>query len=459
MKFKRKCILGTSNSPVEVFRSFLYLFVLTLVIISGACAQTPHNPGIQYDPEALGLSPGASALDINLNWLSDAQSGDITLARFFDERGRLVSTTEGTVNSAGKNETVHKVSVEGLQANTQYNYTVSSDGVNWSYEYEYKTAGIDRFSFAYVGDPQLTRGSQDRGSNYFSSDKTTAQGWKDTMVKIAAAGVDFIASAGDQVDNGLAAEYLHFFAPRELRSIPFAPAVGNHDRNYAFMYYFNLPNEQQFEPQGSTSSKSGQERLVVEAAGNYWYRFNNALFVVLNTSADLGDVRTAQNYIALYDRTLEAAVTANKGKYTWLFVQHHRSTRSIARHSRDETIMCLLEAGFEKLMDKYSVDFVLAGHDHVYARSYAMQNDRTVNTEKNRIISPGGVIYLTANTATGIKYYDIQSRDDLPDYINMGMQNRKPCYTIVKVSGRTASFDAFEIDSDTPIDSFTVEKR
>jgi len=33
-----------------------------------------------------------------------------------------------------------------------------------------------------------------------------------------------------------------------------------------------------------------------------------------------------------------------------------------------------VEAGFEKLMDTYGVDVVLAGHDHVYARSYLMLN-------------------------------------------------------------------------------------
>jgi hypothetical protein len=81
--------------------------------------------------------------------------------------------------------------------------------------------------------------------------------------------ISFIASSGDQIDRNFLSKlgasensidpheikYACFFAPDALRSVPFAPVVGNHDAitNYAFLYHFNLPNEQDF-----TSVDTGQ---------------------------------------------------------------------------------------------------------------------------------------------------------------------------------------------------------
>ena len=42
---------------------------------------------------------------------------------------------------------------------------------------------------------------------------------------------------------GKSSEYAAFFAPEEMASIAYAPAVGNHDRHYMFGNHFNLPNE------------------------------------------------------------------------------------------------------------------------------------------------------------------------------------------------------------------------
>jgi hypothetical protein len=150
----------------------------------------------------------------------------------------------------------------------------------------------------------------------------------------------------------------------------------------------------------------------------------------------------------------------------------------------DRDIQYYVEAGFEKLMDKYSVDFVLAGHDHVYARSFVMKDGRPVNTDKDRISNPGGVIYLTATTASGLKYYNIFDAQgiyvkdnaaypylvknlagsaaylegNLPLSTNLGLQNKKPEYTVFEVEGKTVSVNTYDIDTGVSIDTFTVSK-
>ena len=461
------------------------VLLMVLAILTGACSGYQVIRGVQFEPETLGLTPGSTSKELNLNWYGN---GDVSQVRFFNEKGVLVTTALGTVIPVSEGKSAHKVSAKGLKPDTVYSYSVSNDGQNWSYEYSYRTAKTDSFSFACVGDPQLTTGEQDKTSNLFSADKSTAQGWKDTMVKIAAARVDFIAGVGDQVDTqpkGNEAEYQNFFAPPELRSIPFAAAVGNHDRHYPFMYHYNLPNEQKFDPIIDATNKNDRETGTVEAAGNYWYLYNNALFVVLNTSGYPDSAAAAKPYIDRFDKTLSSATEANKGKYTWLFVQHHKSTASVAQHVADTDIQYYVEAGFEKLIDKYNVDFVLAGHDHVYARSFVMRGGKPVNTDIEKFTNPGGTIYMTFTTGSGLKYYNIFDAEGIyvkdnmaypylvknlkgsanylmgnwPLSTNVPRQNKKPEYTVVAVDGKTVTFNTYDIDSDKPIDTFTVVKE
>ncbi len=146
------------------------------------------------------------------------------------------------------------------------------------------------------------------------------------MKELEEQNVDLVVSAGDQVEDqswGKSSEYEAFFAPEQMTSIPYAPAVGNHDRHYMFADHFNLPNEMNtlnevkttFRGQNSGTSQShgnyiqatndeiannsasngvtpnseGQydftERREMETRGNYYYLYNNVLFVTLNTGA------------------------------------------------------------------------------------------------------------------------------------------------------------------------------
>jgi hypothetical protein len=498
----------------------LTLLVSTALFAAGS-SQTTIQRGIQFAPETLCLNPGATTADVNINWYSNTASGSVSLARFTDDSGQVM-TSEGTTSPASEGKSAHRVSIKELKPDTYYRYSVSNDGKNWSYDYNYKTPKTGSFRFAVVGDPQLTRGAQDSTSNLFSTDKTTAQGWKDTLIKIAAAGVDFIAGVGDQVDltgKGDEVEYLHFFAPPELRAIPFSPAVGNHDRHYPFLYHYNLPNVQEFSPIASTSS-SGDEYAIAEAAGHYWYLYNNSLFVVLNSSAYPDSSAAAIPYIDRFDKTISAAKEANKGKYTWLFIQHHKSTASVADHLADLDIQYYVEAGFEELMTKHGVDFVLAGHDHVYSRSYPLTGKKggtpsvpDYSQGGSAITKPNGTIYVTVTTASGLKYYDlynasgnlyVKNNENYPYLVNdqkgslayaggnilnyntannapanaitesakwtketgllplsnaVHEQAKKPSFTVIDVAGNTVTFNTYHIDAPTSsIDTFTVTK-
>jgi hypothetical protein len=320
------------------------------------------------------------------------------------------------------------------------------------------------------------------------------------MTKIVAKGVSFIASGGDQVDttnNGNEAEYTSFFAPVGLRSLPFAPVPGNHDRHNPFIYHYNVPNPQTAAG-NLTFAGTGNPETAQVNMGNYFYLYNNVLFVVLNTAHYPTSTQQAGPYIEFFRATLTAAKEAHPANtYDWLIVQHHKSTASVGDHIADLDIQYYVEAGFETLMSEMGVDFVLAGHDHVYARSFPLKGmangkvsmpdkeGRTDSTGKatNNWTNVSDPIYLTFTTGSGLKYYSVaadktysynntlyvKNNADYPylgadadgtanlfgstNYLNGGLpvsnaayvQPYIPSYCVCEVKGKTITFSTYPI--------------
>jgi len=392
--------------------------------ISGPDALSWGNSA-QASVLTLGLTPGSTTAEIRLNWYSSGSTaGKVAQVRFVRgtfNAGKQLITATGTVSSAGGSTyTAHKVAVSGLIPGASYQYAVSSDGTNWSAAYNFKIpATTGPFKFAVITDPQVSASSWDTQNRYTpTAGASTANGWKEAMAKIVAAGVSFIASAGDQVDNiggNAEGEYTILFAPEGLRSLPFAPVSGNHDNHLLYNYHFNWPG------QGAASLTEGR---------NYYYLYNNILFVVLDTapypvaynSSTSPASSAAATNITQYRATIQAAKVAYPS-YDWLIVQHHKSTASVADHLADRDIEAYVKAGFETLMSTEGVDFVLAGHDHVYARSYPLtgkDNGQVSAPDKsfpaasgstwdmsNRTSHSGKPIYFTFTTASGLKYYNV----------------------------------------------------
>jgi len=382
----------------------------------------------------LTLQPGKDTTEININWYSTGTTankvaqvrfirGTLTAGKQLIEENGIIISVAGA--GATANNTAHKATVSGLIPGASYQYAVSSDGTNWSKEYDYKVPATGAFKFAVIADPQLHNTSWDTFNRYQPTASTiattgskTEQGWIETVQKIVTAGVSFIASGGDQVDTSTTiaeTEYNSFFAPPGLRNLPFAPVSGNHDRNLGFNYHYNWPGQDQ---------RITSETLTdnVNAGRNYYYLYNNILFVVLDTAPYPGqtDGSPTQSYpfIDKFKATIQAAKSVNAGKYDWLIVQHHKSTASVAVHLADRDIQSYVEAGFEKLMSDENVDFVLAGHDHVYARSYPLMGkdggqvsapDKSTTSADTHTVTAiqGKPIYLTFTTGSGLKYYSV----------------------------------------------------
>jgi len=356
-----------------------------------------------YAPEMLGLSPGATIASVNFNWISTntaSTAGDKAQVRIYKD-GALIKTDTGKAANATTGKRHHKVTATGLAPNTNYKYAVSSNGTDWSYKYDYKTPPSGNvFTIAVVADPQITEGDQDSNTKPKATPPTVAQGWKQTVERIAATDATFIVCAGDQVDGGssyIVGEYEKFFAPDGLRSLPLAPLIGNHDLHAQYMYHYNMPNM-------TDAASSSYNSPVYNGGANYYYLYNNILFVAFNTGSYPNKLSDAQSYVTKYKKTMSDAKTAHNGAYDWLIVQHHKSTTSISSHASDLELEFYLEAGLEKLMTDEGVDVVITGHDHIHVRSHLMKWD---DTKKYSVRSTDGkgTIYLTLSTASSVKFY------------------------------------------------------
>jgi hypothetical protein len=480
-------------SSMQPFQSYFLIALLSWVflalVFTVQCSSndTEENP---FEVEMLGLAPGNTIAELYLNWYSNSNAGNKSFVRIFKD-GELVSeTTDGTSGTASNGKIWHKAIVKSLQANTKYKYSVSNNGSDWSLEYDYKTPpSTGAFKFAVVGDVQVTIGAQDPLSVYPKPAKTTVEGWKETVEAIKKQDVTFIVSVGDQVDktdDGDEREYENFFAPPILRSLPIAPVMGNHDTHDPFKYHFNLPNNSQ----GSLSEQA-----------NYYYLYNNILFVGLNTSDFVRSLDAAESHITRFKATIAAAKAAHPD-YKWLIVKHHKSTNSCALHLAEPDIQLFVEAGFEKLMDENKVDFVLAGHDHVYARSYVMKGGKKIDDAdilQGNIVGGKGTLYITLTTASGLKYYEVFGAKEkvyynlmapswgrepgyntefppladgtigtehysdgskiLPLAVKVCKQELTPGYAIFNVSSSgSITVEVYNVNSNQTIDLFTVSK-
>lgn len=511
--------------------------------------------------EYLTLQPGETSTSVNLNWYApdgtekaQVKFGDKTVEATVRELTAPTKLDTGKYTDTGK--MVCEATVTGLAAGTEYTYQISyDDGQTWSESHTYTTPAADSFKFGFTSDPQIKEDQSHDDQGWNSSDGTNQTGWATMMEKLASEGVSLVVSAGDQVEDqswGKSSEYAAFFAPEEMSSIAYAPAVGNHDRHYMFEDHFNLPNEMSVagvdengalaqvkttfrgqnngtsqshgnyiqatadeianssESNGVTPNAEGQydfaERREMETKGNYYYLYDNVLFVTLNTGAYPGgndeenagnasvpsaakDNSEAEAMVDNFRTTMNAAVSEYAGQYQWLIVTHHKSTQTVAKHAADSDIENYVDAGFEKVMDEFDVDFVLGGHDHVYSRSYVLKDGQRNAERLDSYHDPDGTIYLTGNCCSDMQYYtpfasvDKTNNTDYPvladgttgsqEYLKGKLpignqewnQEYSPSYAVFDVTGNEISVHVYNLagDSTSPdselIDSFSVTKN
>ncbi|MDP4334097.1 fibronectin type III domain-containing protein [Curtobacterium sp. A7_M15] len=291
--------------------------------------------------------------------------------------------------------------ISGLEPNTSYTYHVgAADGSAWSTAYTFSTKSFSGdFDFLFFGDPQI-------GSSGYVDDD--GAGWADTLEYATSTdpAAELLVSGGDQVEHANNEYEWGAFADSSdvLKRYPWASTIGNHDvGGKAYEQHNQVPNSLKvpdFYPGGNTTTNSG---------GDYWYMYKGVLFIDINSNA----------YAGGSDATHVGYVRDVINRYgddaKWTALVYHHSIYSPADHANDKDNQ-QRRFDFTRAFSDLGVDIVLQGHDHSYSRSYAIKNGKKANPDEQpaapEVFSgPGGVIYITANSASGSKYYDLTTPD------------------------------------------------
>lgn len=315
------------------------------------------------------------------------------------------------------------VALHDLKANTKYTYHVgAADGSGWSKDYTFYTgtAGSD-FTFAAFGDPQI-------GSSGFTHND--GRGWAKTLDYVASSSpeTELLVSTGDQVEHANSEdEWTNWSDPDNsangdksstspiLKQITYAPQIGNHESTgQAYHQHFAPPNEDKnslfYGSVGATTSTTSQP------GGDYWYTYKGVLFIDINSNAYASTGSDAAHAAYIKD------VVAKHGTSTkWQVVVFHHSIYSPASHANDAD-NSQRRKDLTYTMSQEGVDLVIQGHDHAYSRSYELKSTSAgVGASKANaaeqpgaqavVTGPGGVIYVTADSSSGSKYYDLTAPD------------------------------------------------
>ncbi|WP_421732727.1 fibronectin type III domain-containing protein [Cellulomonas sp.] len=399
---------GLLRRPVAVRLTALTLG-LTVAVGGLACAA----PAMAADPVNLSgiiLGVGAQESQRIVTWYSSADTAQtvqvaptsaVVAGQFPVDVVSFAAT--GAANIATSGGFNRHATLTGLQENTSYSYRVGEEG-SWSPTYSFATQSFEGdYDFLFFGDPQIG------ASGNVAKDQA---GWQDTLDVSLAANpqAEILVSGGDQVETAnTEAQWTAFLAPDKLRQYPWAATIGNHDvGGKAYEQHLYTPNTDRSAPLYSNGNPASNT-----SGGDYWYVYKDVLFIDLNsnsyatTQGGGGDAAHLAYVTDVIDQH------GDEAKYTVLV--YHHAIYSPADHAKDGDNK-VRRVDFPTTFSNLGVDLVLQGHDHSYSRSYLIKNSAKADPAEQPGAAdvypgPGGVLYVTANSASGSKYYDLTAPD------------------------------------------------
>lgn len=306
----------------------------------------------------------------------------------------------------------HSATFEGLKPDTLYAYRVGDGNEHWSEWIHFRTAktGYAPIQFVYFGDAQ--------------NDVLAHWSRVIRMAYQTAPNASFVIHAGDLInlahrDQEWAEWYkAGGFIHSQWTAIP---AVGNHEfiplakdepRKLAIQWrpQFTLPVEEELAPE------------LHETV--YTVDYQDLRVIVLNSN----DMLEAQT------EYLEKQLKNSTAK--WKIVTCHHSVFSPAKGRNFQ----FARDHWKPLLDKYSVDLVLNGHDHTYARGHVPVRTADANESDGL-----GTVYITS--VSGPKQYALDL-EQMKTYAAEGYQpdqtaEQTQFYQVITIEDNTLTYVAY----------------
>merc|ERR1711916_100889 len=394
----RRVVLSVVLETVAViWRMRVVLTLVAVACVVCVCA------GRDTEPQAIHLAFGKEYGTYAVGWLTGDKTSSSTV-KYGTSKSSLDATATGSCSSSdifGIGH-AHEVILSSLPGDTLVYYQVGDAEGGWSGVYAFRTTReakvAEPYTFGIYGDLGVTNGANTmRGIN------SHAPQW------------DFVVHAGDisyANDHPLEETkvWREFFGTLQptMTSIPYMVGAGNHEawnreslRSANFTEYkelFTMPMKNQY--------------------NNMFYSFDygvqgpdgNAVHIImLSTESDYPgkptdlmyefgastDEYAQVNWVA---EDLKAAA-ANRHNVPWIVVVGHRpiycAGDPYSANGKPAGNSAVLQAWLEKQFKEAAVDAYVAGHSHLYQRSWPVYNNVPVHTYDN----PGAPVYLVSGAA------------------------------------------------------------
>lgn len=384
------------------------------------------------------LQLGKNESEINFTWYSISDTdGYIKYAKITElVDGKLPA--DAAVVRASRTESkkvnyyANKATITGLDPSTVYCYQLIN-GAHESELYAVTTGGADSFSFVFAGDPQIGRGYGSDASKVLDAIDKDNAAWGLTLSQIAKSpefsGINFLMSAGDQLNHNLHSmgyeghelQWDAYSNHSELTSLPTVTVLGNHDKEPKSVYPYHV-NEPNLLTKDDGSYYCATYKDGVFLSADYYFTYNNALFLVLNVNnfvaTDTSEEKTALDKAAALEHGefIERVMSETSDEdFDWTIVLYHESPYGTSYHGNytyknDGTFSRTEQAAFINMrtylvpiLYENGVDLVLSGHDHVYSRTHVIKpaQDENGNYIDASVITPyedGSYVYADGTT-------------------------------------------------------------
>ncbi|MDZ7661005.1 metallophosphoesterase family protein [Thiohalophilus sp.] len=295
----------------------------------------------------------------------------------------------------------HELRLSGLTPDTRYYYAIYHDGerVHGGEAYYFRTApptGEARpLRLWVIGDPGYAGPQQQKV-------RDAALAWLDRHQRTGLPALDVWLTTGDNAyTSGSNPQFQNaFFEPYAglLRRQPIWPAYGNHDaRRNVFFDIFTLPQNGE-----SGGLASGTEHY-------YSIDYGNLHVIMLDTQA--GDLGRESAMLDWLKQDLAAT------QQPWKIVVLHHPPYTRGSHDSDDIFdsdgrMFEVRRNVLPLLEKGGVQLVLAGHSHMYERSYPLRCHYGTSdslretmilsrqTAKGTVYSSRGIVYAVVGSSS-----------------------------------------------------------
>jgi hypothetical protein len=369
---------------------------------------------------------GSPTNSIVVNWWNPDGTGDSSV-----DYG-LTDSYGSTVNVATVTD-YHHVELTGLTPGATYHYKIRSNDGTIGSDNTFTTSDVNvtSFSFAVYGDPRGIQPPSD-ATPYHTRHKQLCD-WLATQNIAFALETGDIVWAGALTDGNCLGFYKEYFKAEQnlSKTKPIMTTLGNHELQpnglAESMYpYFNIYNTATYPNNGPAGVNA---RL-------YSFDYGNAHFV--NATSFQVNMATETAWL---DADL-AAARANPN-IRWVFVWMHEPIYTDSGHPGDPVEL----ANWAPLFDKYHVDIVFSGHNHVYERFHSI---------KGGVVVPDGegTVYIT-NGIGGAEFNTSTPEDKLVCWFGTTNLN-KTAATIITINGNYLTSQTIPNLTGVPVDTFQL---